>query len=190
MEEVLFQKSFHALWQHMLKLAAEDVQKLDRKLFNDPALGGHLQKIAAKYDVEVARFEGEATAKRRVEERQGQDGWGEYRKIKTTWLDVSLPFVGEAETFRVAPSSMAILFKRATIGRNTVTISVVDNEGADGEVQEFKKMVEGNLETLRAEYERNKPQLEQAIQQAVTHRKAQIDAEDARDKGRSFRVMN
>lgn len=190
MEEVLFQKSFHALWQHMLRLAAEDVQKLHRKLFNDPALGGHLQKIAAKYDVVVARFEGEATAKRRVEERQGQDGWGEYRKIKTTWLDISLPFVGEAETFRVAPSSMAILFKRATIGRNTVTISVVDNEGADGEVQEFKKMVEGNLETLRAEYERNKPQLGQTIQQAATHRKAQIDAEDARDIGRSFRVMN
>ena len=75
---------------------------------------------------------------------------------------------------------MTVLFKRATIGRNAVTISVVDNEGADGEVQEFKKMVEGHLETLRAEYERNKPQLEQTIQQAANHRKAQIDAEDAR----------
>lgn len=190
MEEVLFQKSFHAVWQHMLKQAAEDVQKLDRKLFNDPALGGHLQKIVAKYDVEVARFEGEATAKRRTEERQRQDGWGDYRMIKTTWLDVSIPFVGEAETFRVGPSSMTLLFKGATIGRNTLTISVVDNESADGEVQEFKKMVEGNLQTLRAEYERNRPQLEQTIQQAAAHRKAQIDAEDARDKGRSFRVTN
>src|ERR1700726_3378289 len=69
MEEILFQKSFHAVWQHMLKQATQDVQKLDRKLFNDPAFGGHLQRIATKYDVEVARFEGEMTAKRRTEER-------------------------------------------------------------------------------------------------------------------------
>ncbi|TQF41146.1 hypothetical protein UNPF46_08470 [Bradyrhizobium sp. UNPF46] len=190
MEEKLFEKSFQAVWQHMLQQATADVQRLDRKLFNDPSLGGHLQKIAAKYEVEVARFEGEATAKRRTENRQGQDGWGESRMIKTTWLDVSLPFVGEAETFRVGPSSMTLLFKRATIGRNTLTISVLDNDGADGEVQEFKKMVEGNLQGLRAEYERSKPQMEQTIQQAATHRKAQIDAEDARDKGRSFRVEN
>jgi hypothetical protein len=144
----------------------------------------------AKYEIEVASFEGEMTAKRRTEEREGQDGWGDYRKIKTTWLDVSLPFVGEAETFRVGPSSMAVPNHRATIDQRAVTISVVDGEGAEGEVQDFKKLVEGNLETLRTEYERAKPQLEQAIQQAVTHRKAQIDAEDARDKGRSFRVVN
>ena len=46
MQEVLFQKSFHPVWQHVLKLAREDVQKLDRNLFNDPALGGVLRKIA------------------------------------------------------------------------------------------------------------------------------------------------
>lgn len=190
MGELFFQKSFHAVWQNALRLAAEDVQKLDRKLFNDPALGDHLRKIATKYDIEVARFEGEMTAKRRTEEREAQDGWGDYCKIKTTWLDVSIPFIGEAETFRVGPSSMTLLYKRATIGRNAVTISVVDNEGAEGEVQEFKKMVEGNLQTLRTEYENVRPQLEQAIQQAAHHRKTQIDAEDARDKGRSFRITN
>lgn len=51
-------------------------------------------------------------------------------------------------------------------------------------------MVGGNLQTLRAEYERNKPQLEQTIQQAAAQRKAQIEAEDVRDKGRGFRVVN
>jgi ribosomal protein S21 len=107
-----------------------------------------------------------------------------------TWLDVSIPFVGEAETFRIGPSSMALLNNRATIGHNTLTVSVADDERAESAVQDFKRMVEGNLHSLRAEYERNKPQLEQTIQQAATHRKAQIDAEDARDKGRSFRVTN
>jgi hypothetical protein len=109
MEEVLFQKSFHAVWQNGLRLATEDVQKLDRKLFNDPTLGGALQRIVQKYDIDVARFEGEMTAKRRTEEREGRDRWGDHRKIKTTWLDVSIPFVGEAETLRIGPSSMALL---------------------------------------------------------------------------------
>jgi ribosomal protein S21 len=190
MEEVLFQKSFHAVWQNGLRLATEDVQKLDRKLFNDPTLGGALQRIVQKYDIDVASFEGEMTAKRRTEEREGRDSWGDHRKIKTTWLDVSIPFVGEAETLRIGPSSMALLNHRATIGRHTLTLSVPDDERAESVVQDFKKMVEGNLQALRAEYERNKPQLEQAIQQAATQRKAQIDAEDARDKGRSFRIMN
>jgi hypothetical protein len=190
MEEVLFQKSFYQVWQLQMKAAVDEVQKLDRNLFKDPSLGGVLQSIAKKYEIEIAHFQGEMTAERRTEERQGQDGWGGYRMIKTTWLDVSIPFVGEAETFRIAPSSMAVLFKRATIDRNALTVRVVDNDAADKEVQDFKNMVEGNLQILRNEYHQHKPQLEQAIQQAATQRKAQVDAEDARDQTRSFRVKN
>jgi hypothetical protein len=152
--------------------------------------GGVLQSISEKYKIEVARFQGEMTAERRTEERQRQDGWGDYRMIKTTWLDVSIPFVGEAETLRIGPSSMTLLDRRATIGRNTLTISVTDDDRTEAIVQNFKQMVEGNLQTLRGEYERNKPQLEQAIQQGASQRQAQIEAEDARDKGRSFRVTN
>ena len=190
MEEVLFQKSFYQVWQLQMRAAAAEVQKLNRKLFKDPSLGGILQSIAKKYEIEVARFQGEMTAERRTVERQGQDGWGDYRMIKTTWLDVSIPFVGEAETFRIAPSSMTVPSKRVRIGRNALTVSVVDNDGADSEVQNFKTLVEGNLQILRNEYQQHKPQLEQAIQQAATQRKAQIDAEDARDQSRSFRVKN
>jgi hypothetical protein len=190
MDEVLFQKSFHAIWQHTLRVATEEVQKLDRRVFNDPALGGVLARIAAKYDIEVARFEGEATAKRRTEEREGRDSWGDHRKFKATWLDVSIPFVGEAETFRVAPSSWSVPNNKVTVGRNTLTISVADDDRADAAVESFKKTVSGNLQTLRAEYERVKPQLAEAIQQAADGRKAEIGAEDERDKKRSFTVKN
>jgi hypothetical protein len=190
MEEALFQKSFYAVWQHQTRAAVEEVKKLNRNLFKDPSLGGVLQGIVDKYKIDVARFEGEITAKRRSEEKQRQDSWGDVRMVKMTWLDVSIPFVGEAETLRIAPSSMMVLFDRATIGRNAVTISVADDDNADAKVQEFKKQVEHNLEILRREYESAKPQLEQAVQQAANQRMAQIEAEDGRDKGRSFRVTN
>jgi hypothetical protein len=188
--EALFEKPFYAVWQHQTQAAVEDVKKLNRNLFNDPSLGGILQGIFDRYKIEVARFEGEITAKRRSEEKQRRDSWGDVRTVKMTSLDVSIPFVGEAETLRIAPSSMTLLFDQATIGRSAVTISVPDDNNADAKVQEFKKQVEHNLETLRREYESAKPQLEQAVQQAATQRKAQIEAEDGRDKGRSFRVTN
>jgi hypothetical protein len=188
--EVLFQKSFHQVWQQMLAQAAQDVQKLDRKLFSDPALAGHLVKIAAKYGVEVAQLDGEATAKRRSEEKERDDGWGGRHRVTITWLDVSIPFVGEAETFRVAPSSWSSPNNEVVIGANKLTISVIDDDRAETVVENFKKTVGGNLQTLRSEYERVKPELEQRIQQAANDRKAQIDAEDARDKARSFRVVN
>jgi hypothetical protein len=98
--------------------------------------------------------------------------------------------VGEAETLRISPSSMTLLFDRVIIGRNSITISVPDDDGADAKVQDFKKHVEHNLDILRREYESAEPQLEQAVQQAATQRKAQIETEDGRDKGRSFRVTN
>jgi hypothetical protein len=188
--EVLFQKSFHGVWQQMLAAAAQDVQKLDSEVFNDPTFGGHLERIAAKYAVEVARFEGEATANRRSEEKERDDGWGGRHRVKITWLDVSIPFVGEAETFRVAPSSWSTPNNQVAIGNNSLTISVMDDDRAETVVENFKKTVSGNLQTLRSEYERVKPELEQRIQQAASERKAQIDAQDARDKTRSFRVMN
>src|ERR1700751_3539271 len=69
--------------------------------------------------------------------RQRQDGWGDYRMMKTTWLDVSIPFVGEAETLRIGPSSMTLLDRRATIGRNTLTIRVTDDDRAEAVGQNF-----------------------------------------------------
>jgi hypothetical protein len=190
MEEQLFQKPFNAVWQAQMQAAVNDVAKLGRNQFKDPSLGGVLQGIVDKYKIDVARLEGEVTAKRRKEEKQRRDNWGDVRMVQMTWLDISIPFVGEAETLKIAPSSMTLLYDRATIGRSSVTLSVADDESADGKVANFRKHVEHNLEILRREYETAKPQLEQAVQQAATQRKAQIDAEDARDKGRSFRVTN
>ena len=90
--ERLHQKSWYALWQHMLKEATDDVGKLDRRIFSDPALGGALQKIADKYSVEVATIQPGTSASRRVVEKESNDGWGGRAQFKQTWLDVSIPF--------------------------------------------------------------------------------------------------
>src|SRR5207237_10222631 len=133
--ERLHQKSWPALWQHMLKQAVDDVGKLDRRTFSDPTIGGALQKIAEKYTVEVATIQPGASATRRVVEKEGNDGWGGRRMFKQTWLNVSIPFSGEAESFRVSPSRCSIPSKRARIGNNELTISVIDDDNAAGQVK-------------------------------------------------------
>jgi Skp family chaperone for outer membrane proteins len=57
-------------------------------------------------------------------------------------------------------------------------------------IENFKKTIEGNLQTARSEYAQMKAQLDQAVSAAAERRRQEIAAEDARDKARSFRVIN
>jgi hypothetical protein len=189
MQERLFQKSWHQVWSNMLREAISDVEKLDRRAFSEQGLAGVLKQIADKYQADIARFEGEVTAKRIETVREGRDGWGDYRTFKHKSLEVSIPFKGEAESFRIAPSRYTNPNHHADIGRNAVTITIPDDAAADQAVQSFMEIVKNNLDVLRTEYEQMKPQLQAAINEAVARRQAQIKAEQELDNKRSFRVV-
>jgi hypothetical protein len=185
----LFQKSLYAIFEHVKALAVQEVDSLDRSIFNNPALGGVLQKIAAKRDLDVARFEGEITAMRRTEDQLVPDGFGDSHVVKSTLLDVRIPFVGDPETMRIMPSRCGVPDRQAIIERNALVITIPDDANAERTIEHFKGIVSGNLQTLRAEYEQMKPQIEQAIQAAVDRRKVRVAAQEQLDKGRSFRVI-
>jgi hypothetical protein len=188
--ERLFQKSLYAIFEHAKVLAVQEVDRLDRTILNNPALGGVLQKIAAKYDLDVARLEGEITARRRTEDRRVPDGFGDAHVGKSTALDVNIPFVGDPESFRIMPSRCGVPDRQATIERNTLVITIPDDANAERAIEHFKGIVNGNLQTMRAEYGQMRPQMEQAIQAAVDRRRTQIANQQELDKGRSFRVIN
>jgi rhamnose utilization protein RhaD (predicted bifunctional aldolase and dehydrogenase) len=118
------------------------------------------------------------------------DGFGGHHHVKEPWLDVSVPFVGDADSFRIASSNCSIPDRRVRIGQNQLVISVRDDDGADAAIETFKSIVSGNLRTLQSEARQMKSQLEQAIRQAADRRRAEVDAQDERDKSRSFRVIN
>jgi hypothetical protein len=190
MTERLFDKyPWHGVWAATIKAAVADVNQLPRKAFSDPALGGMLQKIAEKHSVEIATLDtANITAKPRVEERDGQDSWGDRRRFTMKWLDVTIPFNGEAETLRTHPSSWSTPAHGAQISSKSLTISIPDDANVEATVKKFCEVTNGVLNTLRSEYQRDKPQLEQAISKAVEHRKAEIAAEAERDSKLSFKV--
>jgi len=188
--EKLFQYSLFAIFEQRKTLAVREVENLERSILRGPTLEGLLQEIAAKHELDVAHFQGEVVAKRRIEERDVSDGFGGHHHVKEPWLDVSVPFVGDADSFRIASSNCSIPDRRVRIGQNQLVISVRDDDGADAAIETFKSIVSGNLRTLQSEARQMKSQLEQAIRQAADRRRAEVDARDERDKSRSFRVIN
>lgn len=188
MPDQLFQHSLHGWWQNVLRAATNDVNGLDRKVFSDPALGGELQKIAEKYSLNVARIDKDTiSADAREEEFQASD-YGRRYTGKRSLLDVKIPFSGDPDSFRLSPSRSAGIGHRVGIGRDTLTFTIPDDQSAQREVDTVVNHLTQNLDTIRAEYEQVRPQLDQIIQQAANSRRTQFSQEDERDKGRSFRI--
>jgi hypothetical protein len=190
MADRLFAGSWYSTWNAMIQRAVADVGRLDRTLFSDPALGGALQKIVEKYSVGIAHLNTgpKAILADPVEVERYADDYGDRRLLKIKRLRITIPFTGEAESLRIAPSRSAIPSHGAEIGKNYLRITIADDENADREVKTFCDQVQNNLAMLRQEYERDKPQLEQAVSQAAERRKAEIAAENDRDSERSFAV--
>jgi hypothetical protein len=188
MSDRLFEGSWYGTWQNFLRSATRDVEQLDRRAFSDPALAGQLQEIGEKHSLSVARLnKAGMEGKRRDTQREGADAWGDRRTFKQAWLDVTIPFTGDAESFKIAPSNCAIPSYPATVERNAITVTVPDDDNAERNVQTFFDQMSGNLERLRAEYEQSRPQLDQAIKQAADRRQQQIAVEQERNKKFSFR---
>jgi len=191
MSDTLFAASWQAAWTNMLDRAVADVNRLERRALSDPALGGVLQQIVEKYSVEVARLntDPKAIAAQPVVEERYVDDFGDRRLMKIRKLRVTIPFTGEAESLKIAPSAARVPSHRVEIANNSLTITIADDDNADRDVTAFCQLVQGNLDVLRREYERDKPQLEQAVSQAAERRKAEIAAESDRDsKHHSFTV--
>ena len=147
-----------------------------------------LQKIADKYSVEVARLDRtQISGVSREETRQASD-YGRPYMAKLKWLDVMIPFTGEATTLKVAPSSWTIPNHNATINGNHLILSVRDDENADKEVKSFCDVIDQNLNLLRTEYERDKPRLMQRITQVAEQCKKEIEQDNTRDSKLSFPV--
>jgi hypothetical protein len=184
----LFEQSFAGTWQNVLRAAANDVRALDRRLFSSPELVGHLQRIAEKYSTNVARIKkNDVEATGREEEVQSRD-YGRNFLSKRKVLDVNVPFSGDADSLKLSPSQTTVISRRVSLGSDSVGFTIPDDDNANREVETIVNLLTQNLDRLRTEYEQAKPQLEAAIQQAASVRKAEIASESERDKGRSFTV--
>jgi hypothetical protein len=187
----LFFRSFFDVWENVKRRAVADVGNLERGLFSDPRLGGQLQEIVQNYDIEIARLntDPKAIIADAVEEERVVDDYGMRRAVKIKRLQVTVPFIGDADTLRIMPSRSTMMSHAVDVGQNSISFTIADDDRADGEVTDICKTIQGNLDQLRQDYQQYKPQLEEAVSHAAERRKAEIAAEGQRDtQHRAFTV--
>lgn len=189
MTEMLFRHSLYGAIQNVQQKAAKEVHGLDRGLFSDPAaLGERLDQIKKRYELDVARINADGVEAKAREEEYRVNDYGHQYTSKRTWLDVTIPYSGDSESFQLQPSHSAMIMERITVEKNSLTLTIMDDQNAENNVKTALAQITRNLDTIRVEYERFKPEVEKAIQQAAEERKTQIASENERDKGRSFKV--
>jgi hypothetical protein len=152
-------------------------------------LDGALQKIVrrhSRFEFAHSNIDPKAISAEPTTNKRRVSVFGGERWIKR--LRVKIPFTGDANSLYVAPSGSPTCTYKAEIGPDFLAIIVADDRNAEREVRRFCDHVKGNLDALRRDYERDKPQLEKAVFRAAKHRKAEIAAENEWDRQRSFTV--
>jgi len=183
----LFSRSWHDVHSNLVRRAVQDVEQLDRRLFLDPALAGHLQKIVAKHKVNVATVTSDGIeAEASSVSGQGSD-YGRPITVTHKVLRVSIPIKGDPETVTIAPSTHTLLAIPHELIGTHIFIIIADDERAQSEIEDFIKTVNENLDTLRQEIQRYDGQIAKAVNDAAERRKAEIEADKKRDEGRKIR---
>lgn len=191
MHHGIFEQSFSAVWHSLLQKIVNEVQHIDRALFVSDSLEEHLKGIEDKYYIDIAHLDANnITGQRKEVERTGSDPWGDVSTTRTTVFEISIPILGDPQTIRFSPSRCTIPNQRSEIRGSSLCLTVADDANTDRNVQEFTRIVSDNLNALRAEYDQVRPQLGQTIKTAALSRKSQIEAEIARDKTRSFKIID
>jgi len=184
----LFQISWRCFWDLVLQEAVDEVKKLDCKLFMGSDLPGHLERIADSYSLEIARIdEAGIKARRRDAEHMHRH---EQCSSKPGLIEVTIPFTGEAESLRIAPSVCTIPRRSAEIGIRTLTLVVREGKNAPREIAECINQIRQNLEHLRSDYCDGKEQLIRSLAQVAENRQKRIEEEEwGRVAGRLRRLM-
>jgi hypothetical protein len=154
-------------------------------------LGRELQKIATKYDIEIARLNTEPKNVVAVpfEEQRVVNEYGMRRAVQIKRLRVTVQFTGEPDTLKLMPSCFRMISSAVDVDQRSISFTIPDDERADREVADICETIQGNLDQLRQDYQQYKPQLEKTVSQAAERRKAEIAAEVQRDRQhRAFTV--
>lgn len=189
MVDRLFYASLHAWWSNALQNAASDVRQLHRSIFLSPNLSGELRKIETKYVLEIAKLQpSRMNGQRKQRHRETQDAWGDVVTVINSDIEVTVPFEGSKESFHLMPSYSLMLNKHVSLGARSITFSVTDDGNTQNNVDQIIAQITQNLDTLRADFEKLRPQLTRVIADASEEMKRKIFAENERDKKLSFPV--
>jgi hypothetical protein len=184
----LFDSSWAGQKIEVERVAVAAVRNLDRETISDPGLASILDKIVNYHTLQVAVFQpGLIKGKRRGVARVISE-FGESRNVTIQVMDVTIPFQGDADSFRLSPSYCTIPSLRCDIEDDHLLVTMADDANVQRNVDQFVQQVTQNLEALRSEVANWVPQIRATLDQVASARMKEIASQDERDKGLKFKV--
>ncbi|MER9615592.1 hypothetical protein [Mesorhizobium sp. M0207] len=189
MSEHLFHKvSWHQVATVRARQAVQIINQMSRADILDPNIAKTLDGLAAKQVLVVPELVVSAIdGARREESREDSDGWGGRFMRSVAFMDVTIPFRGDEDGFRVTPSHSP-LGLRAEIRHDSLLLTLPDDGQVQAGVDRFVERVSGALDSLRKEVEAWQPQFRQAVQSAFQTRREEIEEQSKRDGALKFPV--
>jgi hypothetical protein len=186
----LYSLSWHGAMQELARRASADVEKLDRRIFSDPSLGGALEKIVEKYSLSFAEIDEKGVHADRSETEIWVNDYGDRRQVKQKRLTVFIPFSGNRVSLCIQPTTMTSPNERAELKSDHVQMEIPDDDYAKAKVLTLISQLKQNLQNLRNDARSLKPLLEQSVSAMADERKKEINAENERDGKLGFPVTN
>ena len=185
----LFQGSIYDFQKQRLAGAVAEVKALSASDLLDPSLAGKLDKIADQhFNVAVATLRPEERRGRHRDVPSQGTEFGRPVVRKVSYIDVTIPFNGDATSFSFAPSSSHVIMENTLIQDGAIGVSLLDDSNLDKNVDDIIKRVGENLDRIRAEMEQWRPHARKTLDQVAEQRIAELKAQKERDKGRSFPI--
>jgi len=188
MAERLFAGSYHTVHDHLLRSAIERVRALPDVELLSPGLGGTLNKIAddAQFHVATLRAK-DAHGTRRKEMRKRRD-YGQTIDVEVSFIEVSIPFSGDPQSLKFAPSQSTMIDLPTEIRNGTLVIHLPDGDNFDRDLDSFVSLVQGNLDRLTKEAAGLRDMIRSQIGAFADQRIAEAKARKDRDSKRGIPI--
>jgi hypothetical protein len=173
----LFQGSpISELLHRSLQTAVSEVEGLGVTELGNPAIAGWIETLWAKHRPDVPVIFPTQRSGDTREEREERNDYGRRVIVTVTYVDVSVPFQGSSDLFRVRPSTTRVINEDIRMGHGCLICSLPLDDASTEKIDKVFAMVEGNLQQMRNDVGCfDKTALEQ-LSRLAAERKAKLQA--------------
>lgn len=177
----------HHVLTERFATAREAVHDFDLPTLQNPNLAGRIEKLWADCAPEAPTILGDQkhSSEPREERRERNDGFGRRITVATTYIDIWVPFHGDAEMFKVMPSRSRVIDEQLHVQRSDLVYSLPLDDANAEKIEALLADIDGNLQVMRKDVEDfGKSAVQQLMALAVERRtKLAADADKRKKLG-------
>ena len=169
-----FTHSIDAYIAHRKDAALAEVGRLRHEVLSYPARAAIIDTIAANCTPNIPELRGQTQAE----------------KTSDDYLEVIVPFVGDAFFINLRPSQYNDPQLPFEVSGNAFVVTIPDDDNLEKPLERFVNSTNANLASMRQEFERGLKTLRAELEAAAITRLAHLEAEKARHAKIPFPVKD